>query len=50
MFMDELNQFLLSLNGASASLVSLQEAAQSLRIAMAAKESLATGKVIEFPR
>ena len=49
MFLDELNQFLLSLNGVPSSLVSLQEAAQSLRMAMAAKESLATGKVIEFP-
>jgi predicted dehydrogenase len=50
MFLDELNQFLFSLNGAPTSLVSLQEAAQSLRMAMAAKESLGTGKVIEFPR
>jgi predicted dehydrogenase len=50
MFMDELNQFLLSLKGTPTSLVSLHEAAQSLRMAMAAKESMATGKVVELTK
>jgi hypothetical protein len=31
-------------------LVGLRDAAQSLRMALAAKESLATGKVVEFTR
>lgn len=56
MFLDELTQFLkplLSMGEVSVNaspLVSLRDAAQSLRMALAAKESLLTGKVIEFTR
>jgi predicted dehydrogenase len=50
MFMDELKYFLTSLQGNPGPLVSVREAAHSLRMALAAKESLATGKVIEVAR
>lgn len=50
MFLDELNYFLAGLKGTPGPLVSVREAAQSLRMALAAKESLATGKVVNFTR
>jgi predicted dehydrogenase len=50
LFLDELKDFLECLKGGKTSLVSLQEGAQSLRMALAAKESLVTGKVVEFER
>ncbi|MGA2489024.1 MAG: Gfo/Idh/MocA family oxidoreductase [Anaerolineales bacterium] len=50
LFLDELKYFLDSMDGNQTPLVSLREAAQSLRMALAAKESLATGKVVELER
>lgn len=46
MFLDELKHFLECLAGKCAPVVSLREGAISLRLALAAKESLATGQVI----
>jgi predicted dehydrogenase len=48
MFLEELSNFLSCLQGEPKPVVSVREAAQSLRMALAAKESLATGKVIEL--
>jgi predicted dehydrogenase len=48
LFLDELQCFLDSMQGKQTPQVTLQDGAQSLRMALAAKESLATGKVIEF--
>jgi predicted dehydrogenase len=48
MFIAELRHFIECVNGDSAPLVSVREGAQSLRIALAAKESLRTGRVIEL--
>lgn len=59
MFVDELKHFFASLRGspdyisgqgAQGSLVTIREAVNSLRMALAAKESLATGNVIEIKR
>ena len=50
LFLDELKCFLDSLQGKKTPLVNLREAAQSLRMALAAKESLATGKIVEIER
>jgi predicted dehydrogenase len=56
MFLDELTHFLKfplpkrEDRGSAAPLVGLRDAAQSLRMALAAKESLATGKVIKLTR
>jgi predicted dehydrogenase len=50
LFVDEMQCFLDGLQGIQAPLVSLREGAQSLRMALAAKESLATGKVVELER
>jgi predicted dehydrogenase len=50
LFMDELKYFLDGMQGKQTPLVNLREGAQSLRMALAAKESLATGKVIEIER
>ena len=50
MFLDEVNHFLSSLQGNPSQLVSVREASYSLRMALAAKESLATGKVIRLVR
>lgn len=50
MFLDELSHFLSSGQESPASLVGVREAAFSLRMALAAKESLVKGKVIEFAR
>jgi predicted dehydrogenase len=49
-FMDELTCFLDSMQGKQTPLVNLHDGAQSLRMALAAKESLASGKVIEIER
>ena len=50
MFLDELNYFLKHQDGSSAPLVSLREAANSLRMALAAKNSLESGKVVNMER
>jgi predicted dehydrogenase len=50
MFLEELDHFLARLQGNPGPLVSLQEATQSLRMALAAKDSLATGKVVYLER
>jgi predicted dehydrogenase len=50
LFLDELKSFLDCLQGKQAAVVDLREGAQSLRMALAAKESLATGKVVELER
>jgi predicted dehydrogenase len=50
MFLDELKYFLEGMQGKGTPLVSLRAGAQSLRMALAAKESLATGKVVELER
>jgi predicted dehydrogenase len=50
LFLDELNFFLDGMQGKQVPLVNLRDGAQSLRMALAAKESLATGKVVEFER
>lgn len=50
MFLDELSYFLDGMQGKQTPLVSLREAAQSLRMALAAKESLATGNVVDLER
>lgn len=46
MFLDELSHFLLCRKTRQTPLVSLRDGAQSLRIALAAKESLASGRVV----
>lgn len=48
MFLDEAKYFIEALQGKPAPLVSLRDGAQSLRMALAARESLATGKVLEL--
>ncbi|MBI4731597.1 MAG: Gfo/Idh/MocA family oxidoreductase, partial [Chloroflexi bacterium] len=48
MFLDETHYFLEALQGKSTPLVSLQDGVQSLRMALAARESLETGKVISL--
>jgi predicted dehydrogenase len=50
LFLDELRCFLRYLQGAPANLPSIREAAQSLRMALAAKESMQSGSVTRFPR
>jgi len=50
LFLDELRCFLDCMQGKQTPLVNLRDGAQSLRMALAAKESLATGKVVEFSR
>ncbi len=50
LFLDELTGFMESLQGKPASLVDLRAGAQSLRMALAAKESLAEGKVVKLTR
>jgi predicted dehydrogenase len=50
LFLDELKYFLDGMQGKPTPLVNLRDAAQSLRMALAAKESLATAKVVEFER
>jgi predicted dehydrogenase len=48
MFLEETKCFLEALQGKPSPLVSLREAAQSLRMALAARESLSSGKVIQL--
>jgi len=48
MFIDELNHLLRCLNGEEPSAVSIRDGARSLRMALAAKESLVTGNVVEL--
>jgi predicted dehydrogenase len=48
MFLNEASMFIEALKGKPSTLVTLKDGAQSLRMALAAKESLATGKVIEL--
>ena len=50
LFLDELKYFLDSMQGKQTPLVNLRDGMQSLRMALAAKESLATGKVVELER
>jgi predicted dehydrogenase len=50
LFLDELKYFLDRMQGKQTPLVNLREGVQSLRMALAAKESLTTGKVVEFER
>jgi predicted dehydrogenase len=48
LFMDEMKHFLACLERREAPLVSIHDGVQSLRIALAAKESLATGRQVEL--
>ncbi len=48
LFLDEMRHFLASVRGEETPLVSLREGADSLRIALAAKQSLETGEVISL--
>jgi predicted dehydrogenase len=48
MFIDELKHFLNCIDGKEKPLISLRDGAQSLRMALAAKESIATGAVVEL--
>jgi predicted dehydrogenase len=50
LFLDELRYFLDGMQGKVTRLVNLRDGAQSLRMALAAKESLATAKVVEIER
>jgi predicted dehydrogenase len=48
MFLDETRYFIDAVQGKSTPLVNLKDGAQSLRMALAARESLATGKVVNL--
>ena len=48
LFIDELRHFLAAIAGAAAPVVTVREAARSLRMALAARTSLATGQVVEL--
>jgi predicted dehydrogenase len=48
LFLDELKHFLECLIGKQSSMVTVRDGAQSLRIALAAKESLVTGQVVSL--
>ncbi|MEQ1898878.1 MAG: Gfo/Idh/MocA family oxidoreductase [Vicinamibacterales bacterium] len=48
MFLDELKHFLSCVRGDAAPVVTVREGAESLRIALAAKESMATGQLVEL--
>jgi predicted dehydrogenase len=48
LFLDELKHFLACLQGHEMPVVTVQDAWQSLRMALAAKESLETGKIVEL--
>jgi predicted dehydrogenase len=50
LFLDELNCFLDGLQGKQTHSVSLRDGIQSLKMALAARESLASGKVVELER
>jgi predicted dehydrogenase len=49
LFLNELSHFLTCLDGGGTPAVTLRDAAQSLRIALAARQSLASGEVVELP-
>lgn len=49
LFLDELAHFLACVRGEAQPLVNLREGAQSLRLALAARQSLETGQVVELP-
>ena len=46
LFLDEINHFLACIRGEEKPLVSIRDGAQSLRMALAAKESLQTGRAV----
>lgn len=48
LFLEEMKHFLAAIAGESAPLVSAREAAQSLRVALAARESLSSGQVVDL--
>ncbi len=48
LFLDEVRHFLACLRGDETPVATLRDGAQSLRVALAAKESLETGKVVEL--
>ena len=48
LFLNELKNFLAFVNGEENAAVSLKEGVVSLRVALAAKESMTTGKVFKF--
>jgi predicted dehydrogenase len=48
MFLDEIDHFFACVRGEAAPVVSLRDGAQSLRMALAIRESLATGRVVEL--
>ena len=48
LFLDEMKNFLAFVNGEENAAVSLKEGVVSLRVALAAKESMTTGKVFKF--
>ena len=48
LFVDELKHFLACVRGNEEPIVTLRDAAQSLRMALAARQSLATGQVVEL--
>jgi len=50
LFLDEIKYFLEYIQGGPAPLVKLRDAAQSLRIGLAARESMLTGKVVDLTR
>jgi len=50
MFLDELKLFWDGIQGKPTPLVSLRDSMQSLRMALAAKESLVSGKIVEIER
>ena len=50
MFLAEASGFLAGIKGQAESLVGLQDGIQSLRMALAARESLASGRVIRLER
>jgi predicted dehydrogenase len=50
LFLDELEHFLHCVRTRQTPMITLHDAAQSLRMAFAAKESISTGRVVEFAR
>jgi len=48
LFVDEMKAFLAAIAGEGAGLVPIRQAAQSLRVALAARESLGSGRVVEL--
>jgi predicted dehydrogenase len=49
MFLDEMTHFLACVRGEAMPVVTIAEGARSLRLALAARESLDTGRVVELP-